>query len=90
MNRELINKSICSTCNELDNCFTSQPKSEAVIFCNEFDDYTHIPQRFFHSDESAVVYDEKAGLCVNCDNNVTCINTNEQTKKLYCEEHHVN
>jgi len=87
MKQGILEKSICSTCNELEKCFLNKSESETKIYCEEFDNYLSIQKNFIADNEKTFVNDEKLDLHMNCDNKAVCMYRNDNTMKLYCEMH---
>ncbi|MDD5571272.1 MAG: hypothetical protein PHD97_08980 [Bacteroidales bacterium] len=87
MKPDVLDKSICSTCNELEKCFWNNSGPEAKVYCEEFDSYMNIQKNFSEDKEKTFINDEKIDLHMNCDNKTICMYRNDNTMKMYCEEH---
>ena len=89
MKAEIIRKSICSTCNEMEKCFSNRSVTEPVFFCEEFNNSVHAQNKSIKNDEESVKEntDNKTGLCINCDNKENCTIRNDNAVIWHCEEY---
>ena len=96
--KELYND-ICSTCNYGKLCVSKKTRQGPVWFCEEYDDYVPVKvqevyEAGFQPAQSRVGSGIKEndssqfkGLCINCENRVTCINSKTVGGIWHCEEY---
>lgn len=90
---------ICSTCNDASICKNSGNSTHPVWHCEQFNDYTppvidSLDKNVIFdgnsqiSSKSEEVCSEKyKGLCMNCDNRETCINSETDGGIWHCEDY---
>ncbi len=90
---------ICSTCNHAELCISKKTRQGPVWFCEEFDDYVPVKEQ----DVNEAVFlpaqsqvgpgtgendsSQFKGLCINCENRFTCINSRTEGGIWHCEEY---
>jgi hypothetical protein len=95
--KELYND-ICSTCNYGELCVSKKTRQGPVWFCEEFDDYVTVTGEKSVGTESQIIPPWKdfnsledptrfKGLCINCENRNTCVNTRVEGGVWHCEEY---
>lgn len=95
--KELYND-ICSTCNSGELCVSKKTRQGPVWFCEEYDDYVEVKDETIVGTEFQIIPPWKdsnpmegpiqfKGLCINCENRNTCVNSRVEGGIWHCEEY---
>lgn len=87
------NLDLCSTCRHASDCTYRIKSDRYIYYCEEFEIAPAVPRNV----QTVVCDQEKVnqqesdsslkGLCVNCENRKTCMNTKQEGGVWHCEEY---
>jgi hypothetical protein len=95
---KVLYKDICSTCNYGELCVSKKTRQGPVWFCEEFEDHVTVEEENGVDTEFQIIPPWKEpgsnegsirfkGLCINCENRVTCANSKKEGGVWHCEEY---
>ena len=82
-------KGICQNCNSNNNCAFLKDAEQVIIHCEEYDNYTHMPERRQISTtiQRNGELDSSKGLCMDCENRKSCVNVPSDGGIWHCHEY---
>ncbi len=83
-------QSICTTCNNREDCAVSARSGSPIMHCDEFDDRQEIIAAAPELEVAAVKEPETGnytGICVNCEERTECIRSSTEGGIWHCEEY---
>ncbi|NIM12499.1 MAG: hypothetical protein GTO45_10360 [Candidatus Aminicenantes bacterium] len=95
---KVLYNDVCSTCNHVKICTSRKNRQGPVWFCEEFDDYVAVMEKKSVGSEFQIIPPWKGsnpiessiefkGLCINCENRKTCVNSRVEGGIWHCEEY---
>ncbi len=81
--------SICSSCRHESSCTFINHSPNAILMCEEFEIEAVEKKEIEQALTSLLIINSSTdytGLCINCDNRVTCQMRNNDSVKWHCEE----